>query len=140
MFYLNEQAQATSLYQPGVCNLGKNEIRKRYTAGVIGFGTTIIITALFYYFNFYMPYSLFINFLPLMIGFTGYYQASNKFCVMFAARGMYNFTGTANDKGRVINTDFHKLDLVKARKINVKSAVASLVVTIIIFIPFVFIH
>ena len=45
-----------SLYQPGECNLGKNEINKRYISGVVGFAVTIILTALLWYYNFYMPY------------------------------------------------------------------------------------
>ena len=126
-----------SLYQHGVCNLGKNEINKRYFAGVVGFGATIILTIGLYYFNILMPYSVIIYFIPLLIGFTGLFQAQNKFCVMFAARGIYNFTGTADDKGKVINLEDHKLDLVKAKKINIQSAILSVVVTIVILVPFV---
>ena len=85
-----------------------------------------------------MPYSLVINFLPLVIAFSGYYQGHNKFCVAFASRGIYNFTGTADEKGKVINTDFHKLDLVKARKITLKAVLSSVIITILILIPFAF--
>ena len=94
-----------SLYQPGVCNLGKNEVNKRYIGAIIGFGLTIIVSILLIFFKFFLPYSLIIDFIPLMIGFEGFYQAQNKFCVAFAARGIYNFYGTADEKGKVINLD-----------------------------------
>ena len=129
-----------SLYQPGVCNLGKNEVNKRWIAAVVGFGLTIILTVLLVYFNFFMPFSLVLNFIPLMIGFAGVYQAQNKFCVAFAARGIYNFQGTAEEKGKVINLDDHKLDLAKAKKINIKSVFSSLILTLVILIPLSFVY
>lgn len=123
-----------SHYQPGVCNLGKNEINKRYIAGVVGFGLTIVLTAILIYFDFYLPYSLIFDIIPLMVGFAGVYQARNKFCVAFAARGIYNFTGTADEKGKVINVDFHKLDLVKAKKINLESLGSSLIIVLALMV------
>ncbi len=129
-----------SLYQPGVCNLGKNEVNKRWMGAVIGFGLTIILTALLIFFDFFMPYSVVIDFIPLMIGFEGIYQAQNKFCVAFAARGIYNFTGTADEKGKVINLEDHKLDLAKAKTIHLKSVVSSIIVTLIILVPLSFMY
>lgn len=128
-----------SLYQPGVCNLGKNEVNKRWTAAVVGFGVTIILTIALVYFNFFMPFSLLLNFVPLMIGFAGVYQAQNKFCVAFAARGIYNFQGTADEKGKVINLEDHKLDLAKAKKINIKAVISSVIVTLVIAVPLAFV-
>ena len=123
-----------SHYQPGVCNLGKNEINKRYTAGVVGFGLTVILTAFLIYYKVYLPYSVAIDIIPLMVAFAGIYQGKNQFCVAFAARGIYNFEGTADEKGKVENADFHKLDLVKAKKINIQSLVSSLIVTAVIIV------
>ncbi len=127
-----------SLYQPGVCNLGKNEVNKRYFSAVVGFGLTIIWTVVVVYFKFFLPESLLLNFIPLAIGFEGVYQGRNKFCVAFAARNMYNFTGTADEKGKVTDTESHRLDLLKAKKININSIISSIIVTFVIFIPFSF--
>ena len=129
-----------SLYQPGVCNLGKNEVNKRYIGAIIGFGLTIIVSILLIFFKFFLPYSLIIDFIPLMIGFEGFYQAQNKFCVAFAARGIYNFYGTADEKGKVINLDDHKLDLVKAKKIHLNSAISSIILVLVIVVPLSFVY
>ena len=129
-----------SLYQPGVCNLGKNEVNKRYIGAIIGFGLTIIVSILLIFFKFFLPYSLIIDFIPLMIGFSGVYQAQNKFCVAFAARGIYNFYGTADEKGKVINLDDHKLDLVKAKKIHLNSAISSIILVLVIVVPLSFVY
>ena len=121
-----------SHYQPGVCNLGKNEVNKRWIGAIIGFGLTIIVSIFLIYFKVFMPYSLVIDFIPLMIGFEGLYQAQNKFCVAFAARGIYNFYGTADEKGKVVNELEHYRDMQQAMKIHLYSVFLSILFTAII--------
>jgi hypothetical protein len=120
-------------YRPGVCNIGKNEIRKRYAIGFVGL---IITGALVYAIaRFSLPrWSLLVCFFPLVLGAEGFLQGYFKFCAGFAARSIFDFSGSSDEEGKVTDKEAHDLDMRKAMKIHLYSAVMAVVATAIIYL------
>lgn len=119
-------------YKPGVCNIGKNEIRKRYTLAIVAF----VISALVLYASLSFDLShwtLLFSFIPLLMGFEGFYQGYFRFCAGFAAAGKYDFTGSGGTKNKVTDSRSHKKDLQKARQIHIYSIISSIIVVVIIY-------
>jgi len=120
-------------YRPGVCNIGKNEIRKRYATGFVG----LIIAGVLAYAiaQFSLPtWSLLVCFFPLFLGAEGFLQGYFKFCAGFAARSIFDFSGSSNEKGKVTDKEAHSLDMRKAMRINLYSFAMAAVVTTIIYL------
>jgi len=120
-------------YRPGVCNIGKNETRKRYAMGFVGL---IIAGALVYAIaQFSLPtWSLLVSFFPLFLGAEGFLQGYFKFCAGFAARSIFDFSGSSSEKGKVADKEAHDLDMRKAMRINLYSFVMAAAVTTIIYL------
>jgi hypothetical protein len=120
-------------YRPGVCNIGKNEIRKRYAIGLVGL---LIAGALVYVIvQLSLPtWFLVVCFFPLFLGAEGFLQGYFKFCAGFAARSIFDFSGSNNEKGKVTDKEAHDLDMRKAMGINLYSLVMAAVVTAIIYL------
>ena len=119
-------------YQPGVCNIGKNEIRKRYTLAAAGFLIAAIVTYAILALS--LPkWALVFSFIILVMGFEGFYQGYFKFCAGFAAAGRYDFTGSQGSAGTVADRQAHKKDMEKARQIHIYSIGSSIVVVALIY-------
>jgi len=120
-------------YVPGVCNIGKNEIRKRYALAVVGFA----VAAVFSYavLSYGLPrWALLLSFLPLMMGFEGFYQGYLKFCAGFAAAGIYDFAGSGGSRNKVANHESHTKDMGKAMRIHAYSIASCVIVAVIIYL------
>lgn len=119
-------------YQPGVCNIGKNEIRKRYGLAVVAF----LISALFVFaaLLFKLPHwAMLFTIIPLVMGFEGFYQGYFRFCAGFAAAGKYDFTGSGGSAKKVTDLASHRKDLQKAMQIHLYSIISSIIVVAIIY-------
>jgi len=120
-------------YRPGVCNIGKNEIRKRYAIGFVGLTIAGILAYVIAQFS--LPiWSLLVCFFPLFLGAEGFLQGYFKFCAGFAARSIFDFSGSSNEKGKVTDKEAHNLDLRKAMRIHLYSSVMAAMVTTIIYL------
>ncbi len=119
-------------YQPGVCNIGKGEIRERYALAFMGFMiSAALVSAIILY---HLPsWSLPISFLPLVPGFEGFYQARFRFCAGFAAAGVYNMD---NSKQKVTDPKDHAEDLKKAKQIHIYSIVSAAIIAIAVYLLF----
>lgn len=130
---LPPQERMTDSYRPGVCNIGKNEIRKRYVTGVVGFIIAGIVALAIAEFS--LPtWSLLVCFFPLFIGAEGLLQGYSKFCAGFAARSIFDFSGSSDERGEVTDKQAHNLDMRKARRINLYSLVMTAVVTTLVYL------
>ncbi len=120
-------------YTPGVCNIGKKEIMKRYAFGAAGL---VIAVALAYFVVSYsMPRQyLLALFIPLVMAFEGFYQGHFGFCVGYATKGIYDLGGSGGGYGKVTDAKSHKTDMDRATKITIYSVASSLVVTIIVYL------
>ncbi len=120
-------------YQPGVCNIGKNEIRKRYALAAAGFAVSAIFVCLALLYG--LPkWALFITFVPLVMGFEGFFQGYLRFCAGFAAAGIYDFAGSGGSRNKVADMESHREDLKKAMKIHAYSVFSSIVVVAVIYL------
>jgi fatty acid desaturase len=122
-----------SEYAPGVCNIGKNEIRKRYALAVAAF----VIAAVYSYavLAFALPHwALLISIIPLLMGFEGFYQGYFHFCAGFAAAGRYDLSGSEDSKGQVTDAASHRKDLAKAGQIHLYSIISAIIVAAIIYL------
>jgi hypothetical protein len=102
----------TSGYQPGVCNIGPQEIRRRQVAGVLGVGAAIALGALLIILDAPTAARLLIA-LPLAAGFSGFLQARLRFCATYGWRGIRNL-GAIGDIERVEDADARRADRRKA--------------------------
>lgn len=87
----------TSLYQPGVCNIGPAEIARRRRVGHIGVGVTVALLVGLIALH-APPLARLIVALPAAMAATGYLQARLHFCAGFGSRGVFNF----GELGRVV--------------------------------------
>src|SRR5271157_715713 len=121
-----------SKYKPGVCNIGKREIRKRYALATVGFVISAIVPYAVLSSN--LPqWVLLLSFIPLLMGFEGFYQGHSKFCAGFAAAGVYDFTGSGGSRSQVTDPEPHKKDMRRAMHIHIYSIISSIIIVSIIY-------
>lgn len=124
----------TAVYQPGVCNIGPAEIRRRRLSGWVGLGIAAVFLALAFGFGWAAPWRLLVA-LPVFLSAQGFLQAAFHFCVGFASRGLYNF-GALGSEESVQDAAFRRADLRKALLITVLSAaIAAAVALLAFFLP-----
>ncbi|WP_336035699.1 hypothetical protein [Halobacterium yunchengense] len=76
-------------YQPGACNIGAAERRKRYRTGVASFAAAALLVVAVLLVD-APAFWLLATVLPLFGGFLGVMQARAGFCVGFAMAGVYD--------------------------------------------------
>ena len=106
-------------YQPGVCNIGPAEIRRRRMAGHVGLGATVIAFALLVAID-APPIARLLLALPAAGAASGYLQAWMKFCAGFAALGIFNF-GDAEDRTSIADGEARAADRRTGRLITIRS-------------------
>lgn len=123
----------TSVYQPGVCNIGPAEIRQRRTSGWIGAVVTVVAIAAFVLFDVPAPIRL-LAFLPAALAASGFLQAGLHFCANFGMRGLFNVTAGLGSQESVMEADFRRADQRKATQIIVFSILIGAVVAVVAFL------
>ena len=121
----------TNYYTPGVCNLNLPEIAYRKKVSNISLAISVVLVVLFVAFSL-PPVMGIVVFLPLWIGLLNYLQAKNKFCVMYAASGVYNKSDAYAETAEVADDKSRKLDKARARSMNVKALVGGIVGTALV--------
>jgi len=117
-------------YIPGVCNIGKPEIKRRKQAGWTGLIITVILLGMFLYFD--MPHLWrLIIFIPAMITAIGFLQARMHFCAYFGMHGVFNFSPDIGKTDTVEQAEFRAMDRRKAWQIIAYSAIIGAVIAII---------
>ena len=113
-----------SAYSPGNCNIGRDEIRKRYGLGFGGLAATGALVYAVTYLS--LPaWSVLGSFVPMLFAAEGLYQGYFRFCVGFAAGRVFDFSGTSSEKGRVADAEAHRLDMRKAMMVNLLSVLTA---------------
>ncbi len=119
-----------TFYTPGVCNLNLPEIAYRKKVGNVSLSVTAVLFIAMVLVGPSPAFGLFI-FLPLWIGYLNYLQAKNKFCVTYAASGVFNKSDKYAEIGKVTDDSNHKLDKAKARSMNIQSFVVGIIGTVV---------
>jgi hypothetical protein len=115
----------TNNYIPGVCNIGKEERKKRRLSGYFGLILTVLMYAGFYYFD-VIKGIRFLVFFPTVISASGFLQSRMHFCAGFGLKKMFNF-GSLGNFTKVEDEEYIKKDKKKARSILYYAALIGLV-------------
>lgn len=119
-------------YIPGVCNIGREEIRMRWMTGWIGLGITVAIWLGFIFNNSPAAWRLWL-FVPAYVSAIGLLQASMHFCVAFGAKGLFNFKPQVGKTETVDQAEFRAKDKAKAIQIMLVAGLAAATVTALAF-------
>lgn len=124
----------SAVYQPGVCNIGPAEIRRRRQSGWIGLAVAVVYLIVAFAFGWAAPWRLLVA-VPVFLAATGFLQAAFHFCVGFASRGLYNF-GALGAEETVQDAEFRKKDQRKGLQISLLAfAIAAVVAVVAWLIP-----
>ncbi len=122
-------------YIPGTCNLGVDEVEKRRRNIKIGLLATILGIICIQYFNLSREWRLMV-FIPLFYSAICFFQARQKFCVVYGVLGIFNFGKLGNYK-KVIDDEYKKQDKKRALQILFISFSSSLIATAVYYLlPF----
>lgn len=103
----------TNVYVPGVCNIGKAEIRSRRNSGLVALAVTIVALVLFLVLPIAAPWRLLLI-LPAAGAAVGFLQAGMHFCAGFAMRGVFNFGDDTHHTDTVEQAAYRRTDQRKA--------------------------
>jgi hypothetical protein len=109
-------APRASRYEPGVCNIGPAEIRRRRMAGHIGVIATLVVLAALIILD-APPVARLILILPAAGAASGYLQAWFRFCAGFGSRGIFNFEALG-DSTTITDPDALARDRRRSREIG----------------------
>jgi hypothetical protein len=119
-------------YQPGVCNIGEAEQRKRYALGALAslatLGLVVGVVA------FQLPtWWLLASVVPLLGVAEGFFQARFNFCAGFALAGVYDVSPSGSDRHEVADESDRRADRERARQIHLYSLGAALAGTVLVY-------
>ena len=124
----------TPEYQPGSCNIGGPEVRRRKRSAIIG----AVLTIAFYIFvlSMHAPKSVrALVFFPLVLATIGWYQSRRKFCLAFGLSGVFNF-GNLGEVSRVQDPTQRAADRAQAVKMLARATVvAAMLALFLTFVP-----
>jgi hypothetical protein len=121
-----------SEYQPGVCNIGRDERRKRRTVGVLGAAAAAGVTL--FVFATGRPATTLLWTFPLWFGgFVGLVQDRLGFCVGFGALARYDLSGSGGDAGSVSDAEAVRRDRRRAVEVLAYAGLAALATTAVVY-------
>lgn len=120
------------VYQPGVCNIGPAEIRRRRQSGWVGSAIAAAYLAAAFALDWAPAWRLLV-FLPVFLAAQGFLQAAFHFCVGFASRGLFNF-GELGAEESVYESEFRRADRRKALQITALAFAIAAVVALAAFL------
>jgi hypothetical protein len=103
-------------YIPGVCNIGKAEIRKRYLIGWIGTIAAVVLGGVLIGLQTAPAWRLFL-FFPATVATIGFLQYAWRFCARFGLVGVFNFGPNVSSTDTVEQAEFRRQDRRKALQI-----------------------
>ena len=122
-----------NVYQPGVCNIGPAEIRKRRVTGVIGVVVAVVFLVLAFALGWPAWARLFVM-IPVGAATAGFLQGAFHFCVRFGAAGLFNFGELGSPKEEVWQAEYRRKDQRKALVIAGLTALITAVVTVAVYL------
>jgi hypothetical protein len=118
-------------YSPGKCNIGAEEISRRYRIGYFGVGLTLIGIALITIYELPRTARLAI-FLPVGIALVGFVQATARFCLAYGLRGVFSIEGRRK-LSPVVEHEAISADRRQAWKIVFMVLIGSILITTIYY-------
>jgi len=128
------QIVAGGEYQPGVCNIGPAEIRRRRRTGHVGLAATVGLLAVLVGID-APPLVRLLVAIPAAVSASGYLQAALKFCAGYGQLGVFNF-GDAGKRTAVVDEAARAADRRRARQIGLmSSAIGAAAAVVAILLP-----
>ena len=121
----------SSEYIPGVCNLGKSEIRQRQVVALFGIFLTVS-TATTLLATDQSRTSRLSIFIPALVFSIGFVQSRSKFCLAYGLAGTFNFERLGKIT-KVQSAEDRKADRKTAIVILLKSAALAAIITAVFF-------
>ena len=121
----------SSEYIPGVCNLGKSEIRQRQVVALFGIFLTVS-TATTLLATDQSRTSRLSIFIPALVFSIGFVQSRSKFCLAYGLAGTFNFERLGKIS-KVQSAEDRKADRKTAIAILLKSAALATLITAVFF-------
>lgn len=120
-------------YEPGVCNIGRDQRRLRLNGGVASLVAAVAYTA--WVLGTDQRYQLLAGTFVLLAGaIVGYLQYRLQFCVAFAALARYDLAGSGGDAGTVEERSALFQDLLRAVQIVVVAVVLAALLTFALYV------
>src|SRR5262245_8514839 len=94
-------------YVPGVCNIGRAEVRQRWLIGWVGLAATAVAWIACSAFE-VAPLWRLALFVPASIAATGFLQAAWHFCATFGVLGLSNFGPNVGRTDTVEQAEFRR--------------------------------
>lgn len=113
-------------YQPGVCNIGPEERRRRRRSGHLGTGAGILLLVAIAVLRLPDYYGL-ASTVMFGAGAVGYLQDRFQFCAEYGRRGAFNLGGLDNEPQQVTDEAARKKDRRRAYQIFAYSAVIGVI-------------
>ncbi len=118
-------------YIPGVCNMGREEIKRRKTGGWTGLILTLVAIFLLWWLDVSKWWRL-VVFLPSVMGATGFIQAYTQFCVYFGFGHLFNF-GDVGKTDSIEQKEFRTKDRARAWQLLSYALGAGLIITVTVY-------
>ena len=113
-------------YIPGVCNIGREEIKQRKLVGIIGLILTVVYIFLLIFFNASISLRLLVI-IPSIVSSIGFLQARAHFCIYYGWASLFNFE-TLGKKNKVEKDEYKTLDKNKSLRIIIYSLLIGLII------------
>jgi hypothetical protein len=114
-------------YVPGVCNIGRAEIRQRKLIGWVALAVTVGMWIAFSAFT-VTPLWRLTLFFPALMAAIGFLQAAWHFCARFGLGGVFNFGPNVGKTDTIERAEFRRQDRRTATQIIALSALAGAIV------------
>ena len=119
-------------YEPGVCNIGPEEIARRRRAGHMGLVVSVAVFAVLLALA--APHwTRLVLILTASVSASGYLQAAFHFCAGFGSKGVYNF-GAVGTVQEITDTAAKARDRVRSMQIAIASLAIGVAVGIVAFL------
>jgi hypothetical protein len=122
---------ADGAYQPGVCNIGAREIRRRRSSAIVGFAISAILLAVLVALDVPAVFRLLVVF-PLWGSTVTWLQARRRFCVGFAVARISNFTDDDAGRRRVDDEAAHQADMRTVRRMVLDGFLIAVAITVVV--------
>ena len=110
-------------YIPGICNIGRAEVRQRQLIGYISAIVTIALAVTLFVTRLAPAWRLLL-FFPAAVAAVGFLQSAWHFCAKFGLDGVFNFGPEVGRTDPVAQAEFRRQDRRTALKIVGLSALA----------------
>lgn len=115
-------------YEPGECNIGPAERRKRRYAGYVGFlaGAAVVVAVPLLELD---PIWLLASAAPFYGGFLGILQARESFCAGFGLAGVYDVSDDGTDRIEVPDAAARRADRTRSLVIQLQAVALGVVLS-----------